>query len=217
MGISGRTCATAPLLGVALAWGSVALAIEPSADPATLPASPPASVAADTPCATCVTIPALTPVRVEILAPLGSKISKTGDMFPLRLAAPIALDGHVLVPGGTTGMGEVIHAKKGGGSGSAGELVLAVRYLDVGGRRLRLRSLHLASEGRSNIGTVNAINVGSAASPLPIGLIGFFITGGQATIAQGTIADARTAEPFAVEQPPPITPKPAEVEAATPQ
>src|SRR5262245_4046011 len=57
-------------------------------------------------------VPALTEISVEILADLGSKTSTTGDTFPLRLAAPIVIDGVELVPAGTAGMGEVIHAKK---------------------------------------------------------------------------------------------------------
>jgi hypothetical protein len=142
-------------------------------------------------------------VRLEVLTMLGSKVSKTGDTFPIRLATPIVVDGNEVIPSGTTGMGEVIHAKKSGGSGSAGELVLAARYLDVGGQRLRLRSLHLSPNGRTKINTVNTINVASAASPLPIGLIGFFISGGNSTVPQGTIADAKTAEAFVLPSPAP--------------
>ena len=46
-------------------------------------------------------------------------------------------------------MGEVVHAKKGGGSGAAGELVLAARYLDFEGSRVRLRSMRLDGNGES--------------------------------------------------------------------
>ncbi|MET0587174.1 MAG: hypothetical protein ABWZ75_01520 [Novosphingobium sp.] len=71
--------------------------------------------------------PALTPVSIQILAALGSKVSKSGDTFPIRLAAPVIVDGTVAIPAGAEGMGEVVHAKKGGGIGAAGELVLAAR------------------------------------------------------------------------------------------
>jgi hypothetical protein len=152
-------------------------------------------------CADCLTIPALTPVKVEVLATLGSKTSKTGDTFPIRLAEPIVIDGMDAIPAGTTGMGEVVHAKKSGGSGAAGELVLAARYLDVGGERLRLRSMHLSPNGRSNIDTVQALNVASAAAMPALSLIGFFITGGQATVPKGTIADAKTAAAFTLASP----------------
>lgn len=141
-------------------------------------------------------VPALTPVSVELLATLGSKISKSGDRFPIRLAAPIAVAGREVVPAGIAGEGEVVHAKSSGGMGAAGELVLAARYVDWNGRRLKLRSLRLAANGDSRVDTVNTINVASAASPLPVGLVGFFISGGQVTVAQGTIAQAKTAEDF---------------------
>lgn len=141
-------------------------------------------------------MPALTPVSLEIATDLGSKTSKSGDSFPIRLAAPIMVEGTEAVAAGAEGMGEVVHAKESGGMGAAGELVLAARWLQVGERRLRLRSLKIVPEGQSRINTVNAINAGSAASPLPIGLIGYFISGGQAIVPKGTIADARTAEAF---------------------
>ncbi|MFY9350697.1 MAG: hypothetical protein WBL20_15000 [Sphingobium sp.] len=136
----------------------------------------------------------MTPVKVAIGATLGSKISKTGDLFPITLADPILIDGKMIMPAGVAGMGEVVHAKGSGGSGAAGELVLAARYLEWRGQRLRLRSLRLSAGAQSNINKVHALNIASAASPVPIGLLGFFITGGQATVSEGTIADAKTAE-----------------------
>lgn len=138
-------------------------------------------------------IPALTPVRIEILADLGSATSHSLDSFPLRLAEPIVVDGVEVVPAGSTGQGEVVHAKKAGGSGTPGELVLAARWLDVCGQRLRLRSMNFAASGTGAIGAVNAVNAISAASLLPVGLIGFAISGRNVTYATGTLAWAKTA------------------------
>lgn len=144
-------------------------------------------------------MPALTPVKIELMATLGSKISTSGESFQIRLAQPILVEGKVAIPAGTPGAGEVVHAKKSGGGGAAGELVLAARYLDFAGRRLRLRSMNFAQNGRSNTDTANAVALAGAASPLPIGLVGFLITGRQITVPQGTIADAKTAEAFTVQ------------------
>lgn len=128
---------------------------------------------------------------------LGSKTSKSGDTFPIRLAEPLVVDGHELVPAGTMGMGEVVHAKKAGGSGAAGELVLAARYLDVGGRHMKLRSLRLVPEGNSKINTVNTLMVATSPTILaPVALAGFFISGGQAMVPEGTVAEAKIAEAF---------------------
>lgn len=183
-----------------LAAAGLAHFLMPIVGQAQVPAVPAAPVSAlasgspGQPCTDCIALPALTPVRITIGRALGSKISKTGDVFPITLTDPIRINGKTLVPAGVTGMGEVVHAKGSGGSGAAGELVLAARYLEWGGRRLRLRSIQLAPSGQSNINKVNALNVASAASPLPIGLLGLFITGGQVTVPEGTIADAKTAE-----------------------
>ncbi|MCW3836438.1 hypothetical protein ACFQ1E_10570 [Sphingomonas canadensis] len=141
---------------------------------------------------------------MEILAPLGSKVSKSGDTFPIRLAEPILVGGREIIPAGVTGMGEVVHAKKNGGGGGAGELVLAARYLDIGARRLRLRSLRLTEVGESRINTVNAMNLASAASPLPVALIGFLIKGGEVTVPAGRVAEAKTAEAFVLPLPTPV-------------
>ncbi|MBO9670665.1 MAG: hypothetical protein J7485_09130 [Sphingobium sp.] len=160
-------------------------------------AAQPAPAAAAVPACGCPTISALTPIRIEILTELGSKISKSGDTFPIRLAEPIVVDGHEMVPAGTMGMGEVVHAKKAGGSGAAGELVLAARYLDIGERHLKLRSMRLVPEGNSKINTVNTLMVATSPTILaPVALAGFFINGGQATVPQGTIAEAKIAEAF---------------------
>lgn len=167
------------------------LAVNPAAE------EQPAS-AQEAPAGQEVTVPRLTPVIIEILKPLGSKVSKTGETFPIRLAAPILVDGKEVVPAGTAGMGEVIHAKRSGGMGAAGELVITARYLDVDGRQMPLRSLHWSQSGESRVNTVNALNVASAASPLPIGLVGFFIGGGQINVAEGARAEAKTAADFSV-------------------
>lgn len=162
--------------------------------------APPPAAAAPAPgnaaaCDGCLTVPALTPVRIELLTTLGSAISKSGDSFPIRLAEPIMIDGKEAVPAGTTGIGEVVHAKKSGGSGAAGELVLAARYLDVDGRRLRLRSMALSSNGKS---AVEAAHVMGFAGGGIGALVGFLMKGGKTTVESGTVTSAKTAEAFII-------------------
>lgn len=144
-------------------------------------------------------IPALLPVVVRFEAEVSSQTSKTGEHFPITLAEPILLNGAVVVPAGTVGDGEIVHAKKSGGSGAAGELVLAARWVEVNGRRLRLRSLKAATAGKDAIHQVDAINAASVVAPLPIGLLGFAVNGAKAVYPKGTLATAKTAEPFALE------------------
>jgi hypothetical protein len=162
-----------------------------------------------------VVIPKLTTMVIEILEPLGSKSSTSLQTYRIALREPIVIDGVELVPAGVTGLGEVVHAKKAGGMGAAGELVLAARYLDFEGRQMRLRSMVLAGPptGKDRIGTVNAINTAGAATLLPISLIGYFIGGGNIEIPAGTLANAKLAADFTIAAPAPPTPNEAEVPA----
>lgn len=129
-------------------------------------------------------------------ADLGSKISTTGATFPLHLGKPIVINGREVIAAGAAGEGEVIHAKKAGGMGAAGELVLAARFVTVDGRPLKLRSMRIAMAGKDAIHTVDTINAASAASPLPIGLVGFFMSGRNVIVTKGTTAEAKTAADF---------------------
>lgn len=141
-------------------------------------------------------VPPLTPIELIVDAELGSKISSTGQMFPLHLAKAIVVDGKELVPAGTIGEGEIVHAKKAGGSGAPGELVVAARYLQVGDKRLKLRSMRIGLVGKDAVNGVVAFNAVTAATPLPIGIIGFAVTGRNVVYPAGTIAAAKTAEAF---------------------
>jgi hypothetical protein len=140
------------------------------------------------------TIPALTPVTLEIEKVLSSKTSKRGDTFPLRLAEPIVIEGRTLVPAGAAGVGEVIEAKHGGMSGSSGVLILVADYITVGGRQLRLRSMHIAQAGADHRTAATVIGV----TPF-IGPLGLFVTGGETRVTSGTLAEAKTAESVTIE------------------
>jgi hypothetical protein len=105
-------------------------------------------------------------------------------------------DGTVLVPAGVMGVGEVVHAKKAGGSGAPGELILAARSLDLNGRRIMLRSLKLAGVGESRIKDVNTLNTAAAATIPAVSLIGYFVKGGETAVPRGTIAGAKLAADF---------------------
>lgn len=159
--------------------------------------APPLPNVAD-PAPAALSVPALTPVDLEILAPLNSKTSKIGEMFPIKLSAPLMLGDQVIIPAGATGEGEVIHAAKARAAGKPGELILAARYIEHEGQRIRLRSFNFgpASTGKSHVDTAHAINVASAAVPIvPVVL---FIVGGQVDVPAGTAAHAKLAEPLSV-------------------
>lgn len=116
---------------------------------AAAPASPPLAVPVvpDSNGASLLRVPATTIVDIEIMEPLSSKTATIDATFPIRLVMPVMVDGRELIPAGTTGVGQVVHAARSGGGGRAGELLLAARYLDLNGVRVPLRRFRLGGSG----------------------------------------------------------------------
>jgi hypothetical protein len=166
-------------------------------------AEPAASVplpAVDTATAQGPVLPALTPVRIEILETMNSSTSKIGAYFPIRLAEPINLPGGAHVPAGISGAGQVVHAEKSRLAGRAGELILAVRYLDLEGLRIPLRSLtYGAGRGQDNSDTAAVVGIAGGAVGSVLSL---FITGGEVNIPAGTRANAKTSASVTLAAPP---------------
>lgn len=140
----------------------------------------------------CCAIPALTVVEIEVAAPINSRTSRNGDHFAIRLAEPLVVDGQVVLPAGTPGIGEVVHSAKARAMGKAAELILAARYLEVAGQRIPLRSFRYGkSQGTDNSGAV-AIGNMVAAAVLPVATVAaFFVPGGEIDIPAGTRATAK--------------------------
>lgn len=136
---------------------------------------------------TSLKLPALTPVRIIIDQALESKVATIGEEFDIVLATPIAVSADYAIPAGTRGRGWVIHAAKARMGGKAGELLLGARYLKVGDVEIPLRSLKVGPpQGKDNTGL-------SAGLTATIGFAGMFVTGGQARVASGMDAIAKTA------------------------
>ena len=174
-----------------LAAPVAALLLAAQIEPAARAAVEPAPVA--TADAACCTVPARTPIDIEILDTVNSKANATRDSFAFRLAEPLAIDGRIVVPAGTPGVGEVVHAARARAGGKAGELILAARYLDLNGTRIPLRSMRYGrSQGVDNSGAVNAGAMVAVATIPVAGFIGYMISGGEVNIPAGTRATAQT-------------------------
>lgn len=139
-------------------------------------------------------------IFITIEGQVGSKMSKAKDFFPIKLAQAVEIDGVEVLPAGIAGEGQVVHAQKSGFGASAGELILAARYLEHGGRRIPLRSFKFIEEGddlpfkgKDNSG----VAIAATAVLLPLG---FLIGGGNTTVEPGTLATAkfRADEAFAI-------------------
>jgi hypothetical protein len=94
-----------------------------------------------------ITVPALTPLYLSLDVELSSKTSSPGDRFGLIVAQDVFVDGSVVIPAGSRGEGEVVHAKKAQTGGTAGELILAARWVRVGEQEVRLRSFTAGGAG----------------------------------------------------------------------
>ncbi len=131
-------------------------------------------------------LPALTPVPLVMDAEISSSANKPGDRFPFHVAADVTQGDVVLIPAGSKGEGEVVHAAKSKGGGRAGELILAARFVTVGGKSVRLRSF---SAGSGNDHSGAALGVGIA-----FGLFGMLVRGSELVMPAGTPVNAKTAE-----------------------
>lgn len=155
-------------------------------------------------------LPKTTPLIIAIDKEMGSKISQTGETFPIRLVQPVVVDGIEVLPAGITGQGEVVHAKKAGLAGAAGELVLAARYLDLDGRRIELRSFRFMEAGETSLGKGQDNTGVSNMTTALAGPIGFFIGGGNTNVMPGTLANAKTRNDELFERPAAAAPVPAD-------
>lgn len=165
---------------------------EPDSDPRLSQASTIPVETVSTPVAIIPIIAAGTSVDLEVKQDVSSKTSKPGDWFDLALATPIMLDNAAVIPAGTPGRGQVVHAAKGGFGGSAGELLLAARYLEVGGQKLMLRKFRVGGRGSDNGAEAMITN-----AVVPI--VGLLISGGNITIASGTRSTAIVSADFALD------------------
>jgi len=128
------------------------------------------------------------PVILAVDAQLTSKTSKIGDTFPIRLIEAVTTStGEVLIPIGTRGQGEVIHAAKARALGKPGEMILAARYLQCGDTRIPLGHFKFSGRGDDHSTAIMAGVVvgGLVAAPL------MFVSGGEMTVPAGTSAHAK--------------------------
>lgn len=123
--------------------------------PAPAPAPPPIAVKAGT------------NIRVTIDQDVSSKDSNVGDPVNASLAAPIVIDGAVVVPQGAKVSGKVTDAKSAGRFKGAAELAITLTSIDVNGKRYAIQtsSYTEASKGRGKR-TAEGAAIGAGAGAL---------------------------------------------------
>jgi hypothetical protein len=153
-----------------------------------------------------------TVVVIEVMESISTATHRRGDKFALRLAQPLLLDGAIAIPAGTPGEGEVIDAHKPGMAGKPGELVLAARRLDLPGGPAALRGFKVTGMGQKH----ELLAMALVAVAGPAGMVGALVTGGDAEIPAGTLANAKLAAELDLGPPPANSPSPSEQKAISP-
>jgi hypothetical protein len=141
----------------------------------------------------CCRAPAGTAVEIELAEPVSTKVKKTGDTFALRLAEPLIVNGRILLPAGTPGIGDVVEASGPGMGGKGAKLVLAARYVERRGRRVALEGLQLSGAGKSQTLAASAVGLTGMVFA-PLGFVGLAVEGGNVTFPAGLKASARLAD-----------------------
>jgi hypothetical protein len=143
--------------------------------------------------ASCCRVPAGTTVEVELVEPVSTKAQHTGDSFALRLAAPLIVDGRIVLRAGAPGVGEVIDSAKPGLGGKPAKLVLAARYVGRGRGRVALQGLQMSGAGHDHSNVAQAVGLTGIAFG-PLGLVGLAVRGGDVVFPAGMTATARLAD-----------------------
>ncbi len=138
----------------------------------------------------CCRVAAGTAVQVALVDQVSTETQKQGDTFALRLAAPLIVDGRVVLRAGTPGVGEVIQSSGPGIGGKSAKLVLAASSLTTRHGRVALDALKLARPGRDNSTAAEVLSV-SGIAYAPLGIVGIVLPGGAVVFKPGTIATAK--------------------------
>jgi hypothetical protein len=137
-------------------------------------------------------VPAGTVIEVALSRSMTTRRAKTGESFPLHLAAPLIVKGQIVLRAGTPGVGEVIESTRPGLGGKGAKMVLDARYLIVHRRRIAIDGLQLASAGHDNSTAAQVVGLGGIGFA-PLGFVGLAIPGGDVTFPKDTKAQASIA------------------------
>lgn len=94
----------------------------------------------ETPARSSIVIPSGTAIEVVLDQSLSSKTSSTGQSFSATVVDPVEIDGQVLISKGAHARGTVTNAKAAGRFKGASELGLALRSVEIDGKRYEVRA-----------------------------------------------------------------------------
>lgn len=120
-----------------------------------------------------------TPVQLRLMEEITTKkkAARVGQRFMLEIAAPVEVNGVVVIPAGTPAWGEITEVRNKGMWGKSGKLTARLLYLRVNGRQIRLTG---SFDDKGVTGTAGVIG---AVAVVPV--VGFFVTGTSAVFPKG--------------------------------
>jgi hypothetical protein len=110
------------------------------------------------------------------------KGARVGQRINMEIAAPVEVNGVVVMPAGTPAWGEVTDVRNKGMWGKSGHLEARALYARVNGRQIRLTGTF------DDKGVTGTAGVVAAAVFVPV--VGFFVTGTSAKLPQGGTVNA---------------------------
>jgi hypothetical protein len=125
-------------------------------------------------------------VKLVLDETLSSRSNVKGDLFRLKVAEPVIVDGAEALAAGTVVIGEITNAQTKSAFGVSGKLEARTLYAQTPNGTVRL-SGRLGQKGKG--GTTETVLTYAM-----IGAISFVVTGKSATIPAGTELVARTGE-----------------------
>lgn len=134
-------------------------------------------------------LPIGTPLKLQTTTPLSTKDSKSGDRVRLEVVEDVSFRGTVVVPVGTSIIGEVSRAQRNGHVGKKGKLEIRLVSVEMPDGPVRLSGT-VYDEGKSQ----TALSVGTMLLVSPLG--GFLIHGTSASIPAETPVTAYIMEPL---------------------
>lgn len=191
-------------------WAIVGLASAGASGAQTTPtdgaSSPvtPVGIPTGLPTTTPPTLVAGTPVTVMTNEEISTNPCKVGASFGVTVVRDVTSLGVVVIPAGAIGSGEITFCTNKGGFGKPGILGIALRQLDLNGKKIALDGRY-REEGRNNNGA-------TAATWFAVGVFSGFIKGRAGVIPKGRELRARTGEDIAFNagavSPPTVIPVP---------
>lgn len=162
------------MMHAALAALAIAGAAEAQVMPAAPPAAPPVQAMIAEPVRGPLVLQAGTEVPMKTLTEVSSKRNRQGDRFDLVVSEDVIVGGHVVIPRGSRGVGEVTRLVPKGAFGKSGKLEVRLLYVAVGNSRVRLDG-RAADRGKSGTGA-------TVATAVLAGLFSAFVTGTSAVL-----------------------------------